>query len=88
MGMYLESLDSLMKGIRSYDANKEKADKYEILGRFNALEGYLAGNLYNVFGVSETRARELNEIENRHEYTQELEKIIDDWNEKNKEDER
>ena len=88
MGMYLESLDSLMKGIRSYDANKDKADKYEILGQVNALEGKIAGNLYTEFGVSETQAREMNSIEDRHEYTVELEKIIDQWNEKNKEDER
>ena len=88
MGMYLESLDSLVKGIRSYDQNKDKADKYEILGQFNALEGKIAGNLYTEFGVSETEAREMNEIEDRHEYTMELEKIIEAWNEKNKEDEK
>ena len=88
MGMYLESLDSLMKGIRSYDANKDKADKYEILGQINALEGKIAGNLYTEFGVSETEAREMNAIEDRHQYTLELEKIIEQWNEKNKEDER
>ena len=88
MGMYLESLDSLVKGIRSYDTNRDKADKYEILGQFNALEGKIAGELYNEFGVSETEAREMNEIEDRHDYTVELEKVIEKWNEKIKEDEK
>ena len=88
MGMYLESLDSLVKGIRSYDENRDKADKYEIIGQFNALEGKIAGALYNEFGVTETRAREMNEIEDRQEYTDELDKIIADWREKIKEDEK
>ena len=88
MGMYLESLDSLVKGIRSYDENRDKADKYEIIGQFNALEGKIAGALYNEFGVTETRAREMNEIEDRQEYTDELDKIIEEWREKIKEDEK
>ena len=54
-----------MKGIRSYDYNRDKADKYEVLGQFNALEGKLAGALYLEFGVNETEARQINEIEDR-----------------------
>ena len=88
MGLYLESLDSLMKGIRSYDKNREKADKLEILGQINALEGQLAGTLYSEFGINETEAREINDIEDRREYTSQLQDIIEAWKKKIKADER
>ena len=77
-----------MKGIRSYDVNKEKADYYEIMSQYNELEGKLAGTLYDEFGVSETRARDINDLDSQEEYTKELEKIIQNWNARMKEDER
>lgn len=77
--MYLEALDSLMKGIRSYDANKEQADLYGIMSQYNELEGKLAEALYTEFGVSETQARAINEIESQEEYTAKLEEIIRNW---------
>lgn len=88
MKMYLESLDSLMKGIRSYDMNKSKADQYGIMSQYNELEGKLAGTLYSEFGVSETQARDINNSETQEEYTAKLEEIIRLWEAKNKEDER
>lgn len=88
MKMYLESLDSLMKGIRSYDANKSKADGYEILGQYNELEGKLANQLYQEFGVSESQARNINSVETQEEYTSRLENIIAQWERRNKEDEK
>ncbi|MBO5486740.1 MAG: hypothetical protein J5988_07410, partial [Eubacterium sp.] len=77
--MYLEALDSLMKGIRSYDTNKEQADLYGIMSQYNELEGKLAEALYTEFGVSETQARAINEIESQEEYTAKLEEIIQNW---------
>ncbi len=88
MKMYLESLDSLMKGIRSYDANKSKADGFEILGQYNELEGKLANQLYQEFGVSESQARNINSVETQEEYTSRLENIIAQWERRNKEDEK
>lgn len=79
MQMYLESLDSLMKGIRSYDENKEQADLYGIMSQYNELEGKLAEALYTDFGVSETQARAINEIKKQEEYTAKLEEIIRNW---------
>lgn len=79
MKMYLEALDSLMKGIRSYDENKEKADMYGIMSQYNELEGKLAEALYTDFGVSETQARTMNQIEKQEEYTAKLEEIIQSW---------
>lgn len=79
MKMYLEALDSLVKGIRSYDENKEKADLYGIMSQYNELEGRLAEALYTDFGVSETQARAINEIQEQEEYTAKLEEIIRNW---------
>lgn len=88
MKMYLEALDSLMKGIRSYDANRGKAEEYDILGQYNELEVKLAKQLYDEFGVSESQARSINATETQEEYTSRLENIIAQWEQRNKEDER
>ena len=88
MQMYLESLDSLMKGIRSYDTNRSKADEYEIMSQYNALESQVAQNLYDEFGVSESQARSINSTETQEEYTAKLEEIISRWEEKMRADER
>ena len=88
MKMYLESLDSLMKGIRSYDTNKGKAEEFEILGQYNELEGKLANQLYEEFGVSESQARNINSSKTQEDYTSRLEHIISQWEKRNKEDER
>lgn len=88
MKMYLEALDSLMKGIRSYDTNRQKADNYGIMSQYNALESKVAAALSSEFGVSETQARSINSIEDLAEYTARLEEIIYRWEARNKEDER
>lgn len=88
MKMYLEALDSLMKGIRNYDLNRQKADDYGIINEYNALESKVADALNREFGVSETQARSINGIEDLAEYTSRLEDIIQRWESKNREDER
>lgn len=88
MKMYLEALDSLMKGIRSYDANQSKAERYDIVSQYNELEVKLAQQLYQEFGVSESQARNINAIEDQAEYTSRLENIIAQWEKRNREDER
>lgn len=88
MKMYLESLDSLMKGIRSYDANQSKAERYDVISQYNDLEVKIAEQLYQEFGVSESQARSINSVEDQAEYTARLETIISQWNQRNKEDEK
>ena len=88
MKMYLEALDSLMKGVRSYDTNRDKADDYEILAQYDALKEQVTSNLYREFGVSETQARSINNTEGQVEYTAKLEEIIRLWEARNREDER
>jgi hypothetical protein len=88
MKMYLEALDSLMKGIRSYDTNKEKADTYGILNQYNELEKQIADILKSEFGVTEEQARNINNIEKRETYTEKLEDIVKKWSVKMKADER
>lgn len=88
MKMYLESLDSLMKGIRSYDTNKNKADEYEILSQYEELKSKITSILFSEFGVSETEARTANGLPSQEEYTRKLEEIIRRWEAKNAMDER
>ncbi len=77
--MYVEALDSLMKGIRKYDENHDIADEYEILQEYNELELEVAKRLHDEFGVDEITAREINSIESRRAYTEKLESIIAEW---------
>ena len=86
--MYLEALDSLMKGIRSYDENQSKAERYNIVSQYNELEVKLAQQLYEEFGVSESQARSINSLEDQIAYTSRLENIIAQWEARNKEDEK
>lgn len=88
MQLYLEALDCLMKGIRNYDTNKDKADNYGILNQYNALENQIASLLYSEYGVSETQARSINNSNSQEEYTEKLETIISQWSVKMLEDER
>ena len=88
MKMYLESLDSLIGGIRLYDANKAKAEQYDMLSQYNELESKLANQLYNEFGVSEAQARNIIASETQKEYTDRLQAILLQWQKRNEADER
>ena len=88
MKMYLESLDSLIGGIRLYDANKAKAEQYDMLSQYNELESKLAHQLYNEFGVSESQARNIIASEAQKEYTDRLQAILLQWQKRNEADER
>lgn len=88
MKMYLESLDSLIGGIRLYDANKAKAEQYDMLSQYNELESKLANQLYNEFGVSESQARNIIASEAQKEYTDRLQAILLQWQKRNEADER
>ena len=88
MKMYLESLDSLIGGIRLYDANKAKAEQYDMLSQYNELESKLANQLYNEFGVSESQARNIIASETQKEYTDRLQAILLQWQKRNEADER
>lgn len=88
MKMYLESMDSLIAGIRLYDANKAKAEQYDMLSQYNELESKLANQLYNEFGVSESQARNIIASETQKEYTDRLQAILLQWQKRNEADER
>ena len=88
MKMYLESLDSLIGGIRLYDVNKAKAEQYDMLSQYNELESKLANQLYNEFGVSESQARNIIASETQKEYTDRLQAILLQWQKRNEADER
>lgn len=88
MKMYLESLDSLVSGIRLYDANKAKAEQYDMLSQYNELESKLANQLYDEFGVSESQARNIIASDSQKEYTERLQAILLQWQKRNEADER
>lgn len=76
MGMQVEALDALIKGIGCYDVNKAEAEQLEIMGQLNGLESQLAASLYNDFGLSETQARELLSIPDQAVYTERIQEIV------------
>lgn len=75
MNMRLEALDSLIKGIRYYDAGREQAEMLGITKEVNSLGSQIITGLSEGFGVSEAQARELGGIEDMGEYTRRLEQI-------------
>lgn len=76
LGMKLEALDSLVKGIGYYDMNRAEAESLKVLGELNSLESQVAASLYNDFGISETQARELLSLQDQAEYTRRLQDIV------------
>lgn len=76
MGMKLEALDSLVKGIHHYDKNQAEAESLGISGQVDALKNQITENLGNDFGVGEQEVRELLAIADRAEYTGRLQQIV------------
>ena len=76
LGMKLEALDSLVKGIGYYDLNRAEAESLGVLGELNSLESQIAASLYNDFGISETQAREILSLQDQGEYTRRLQEIV------------
>lgn len=88
MKMYLEAVDSLMKGVRSYDTNKDTAYSYNIMAQYDALKDKIVSTLNQEFGITEAQARAINNTESRVEYTEKLQEIVNQWQNKVKQDEK
>lgn len=76
INMRLEALDSLIKGMRYYDTGKAEAESLGITGEVNGLGSQIITGLSEGFGLSETQARELMNLEDQGEYTRRLEQIV------------
>ena len=76
MGMKLEALDSLVKGIHHYDTNQAEAQTLGISDQVDALKNQITASLGNDFGVGEQEARELLAIADRAEYTGRLQQMV------------
>lgn len=76
MGMKLEALDSLVKGIHHYDENQAEAESLGISDQVQALKNQITANLNNDFGMGEQEARELLTIADRAEYTGRLQQMV------------
>ncbi|MCM1245690.1 MAG: hypothetical protein NC293_08630 [Roseburia sp.] len=76
MGMRLEALDSLMKGIRYYDVNHAEAQNLQIGTAYDKLSRQIVEKLTGDFGISEDEARTILSLEDQEEYTMQLQQLV------------
>lgn len=76
LGMRVEALDSLVKGIRYYDLNKQEAGALGIINQMDRLANQISASLNDDFGMSGDEARELLLISDQAGYTRRLEEIV------------
>lgn len=76
IGMRVEALDSLVKGIRYYDLNKQEAAALGIINQMDRLVNQINASLNDDFGMSGDEARELLSISDQAGYTRRLEEIV------------
>lgn len=69
MGRYAEALDSLIKGVKEYDADAVSAEKLKIKDKQDALGNELADKLQTEFKMTMAEARQILQSETRELYT-------------------
>ncbi len=70
-----EALDSLLKGIRFYDMNQQKAQELQIQPAFEKLKNDIMAALSQKYGIGEKEAREIVAIQDQTVYTQRIQQI-------------
>ena len=75
MGMKLEALDSLLKGMRLYEENVSEAQELQIQPAYEKLKSELLAGLSENFGMGENEVSELLAIPDQAQYTQRLQQI-------------
>ena len=65
---YEDALDSLLKGIATFDKYQNVGREYGCYDDMNKVLGWIVDELNNTYGLTESKARELTLIENREEY--------------------
>lgn len=68
LGDYESALDSYLKGITFYDKYQNKARELDCFDEMTEILGFIASELSDVYGLSESDARQLVLIEDREEY--------------------
>ncbi|MCI9411346.1 MAG: hypothetical protein HFG36_04655 [Eubacterium sp.] len=75
MGMKLEALDSLLKGMRLYEENVSEAQELQIQPAYEKLKNELLAGLSENFSMGEKEVSELLAIPDQAQYTQRLQQI-------------
>ncbi len=75
MGMKVEALDSLLKGMRLYEENVSEAQELQIQPAYEKLKSELLAGLSENFGMGENEVSELLAIPDQAQYTQRLQQI-------------
>lgn len=75
MGMKVEALDSLLKGMRLYEENVSEAQELQIQPAYEKLKNELLAGLSENFGMGENEVSELLAIPDQAQYTQRLQQI-------------
>ncbi len=75
MGMKVEALDSLLKGMRLYEENASEAQELQIQPAYEKLKNELLAGLSENFAMGEKEVSELLAIPDQAQYTQRLQQI-------------
>ena len=76
MGRNIEALDALLQGIVTYDNINADAEKYGVSAEVDAIKANILNTLQAKYGLDETAARELINIDDSLSYTLALDGIV------------
>mgnify|MGYP006988847591 CR=1 FL=1 len=77
-GLYEDALDALIRGVYRYDKYVDEAASYGLGPDYMEIEGELEKRLADTFKLTKEKARELYDIDDRQEYTDQVYKIVRD----------
>lgn len=85
VGDYEQALHSYLKGIAMYDKYQNQARDLNCLDEMNGVLEQLNKELNDTFGLTESKARELNLLDNKEEYAYKVKVLAKEIMEKNQE---
>ena len=77
--MYLEAVDSLIKGVRKCDENSDRIEALSIETNVSEMDNMFIKKLADEYSVTEQQVKELISMTDRVKYTKSLQDIIDQW---------
>ena len=72
----VEGLSSLVKGVKRYEENKDKAELYGVEKDAKTIYSNICDRLSTVYGITAEQADELNSMKDNKEYTRRLKEIV------------
>ena len=79
-----KALDALIKGVETYETDLVNAKRLSIEKEYNLIYDDIKKYLKEEFGITESTAKELIEINNGEDYSNRIKEICKDRNNKNK----